>query len=270
MEDQNAILEDNVIISPDNISDSDSIPFESCNINSNRDVSDFIPKSTLKRLPGIPNTPYADYYTDICWGNGFEKWSLVRFSTPMDGNCLFHAIANSFFSLYRDRSLTSQKRNEMIVNLRKELSEKLAEPIDNSPNAPRHYDLLNGGNTSAFSEAVPEFALDYMQKQLNSTRPIGYGYMEFIGNIVKKDIYILEALRQDIYLTDELPLTIKGNRNAVVLYYMNGHYELVGIKRPDEVIDGVATPTGFDTHFGLPSEHTFIKFLYNRVTSIIT
>lgn len=213
----------------------------------------------LNPLPIGGSGPVGNYYAEIHWNNGFEQWSLVRFSTPMDGSCLFHAISNSFFSPYHSEILHGKhvSRNKMVAALRKELSQKLASKISTDPDAPSYYDILNGGNTSAFAEAVPEFNLDYMQKQLDSNTPIGYGYMEFIGNALNKDIYILEALRHDIYVTDELPLTIKGNRNSIVLYYMNGHYELLGIKNQNG---------SFDTHF--TPNHSFIRFLYNRVRQI--
>jgi len=213
----------------------------------------------FKPLKHDKKGPVGNYYAEINWKNGFENWPLVRFSTPMDGNCLFHAICNSFFSSYHDEKLNDQTvtRDKIVAAMRKELSETLSKPISDESNSPRHYDILNGGNTSAFSEAVPEFKLKYMQKQLDSNTSIGYGYMEFIGNVLNKDIYILEAIRHDIYITDELPYTIRGNRSSIVLYYMNGHYELVGIHNQNNT---------FDTHFS--PEHTFIRFLYDRVKSI--
>jgi hypothetical protein len=213
----------------------------------------------LKPLHNTGKGPVGNYYAEINWNGGFEQWPLVRFSTPMDGSCLFHAISNSFFAPYHTEQLHGKhvSRTKMVAALRQELAQKLASKISNEPNAPTHYDILNGGNTSAFAEAVPEFALSYMQKQLDSQTPIGYGYMEFIGNALNKDIYILEALRRDIYNTDELHLTIKGDRNSIVLYYMNGHYELVGIQNADGT---------FDTHFS--PEHSFIRFLNNRVKQL--
>jgi hypothetical protein len=214
----------------------------------------------FKPMPSNIKRPISHSYIDINWVNGFEQWPLVRFSTPMDNNCLFHAISNSFFEPYHLEVLNGKHipRIRMVMSLRKELSQKLAAKISDEPNAPTHYETLNGGNTFAFSEAVPEFCLSYMQKQLESPVPIGYGYMEFIGNALNKDIYILEAVRHDIYITDELPLTIKGDRPSIVLYYINGHYELIGIQN----VDGT-----FDTHFS--PDHTFIRFLYNRVREII-
>lgn len=219
-----------------------------------------VKQSIFKPLPNTGKGPVGNYYAEINWDNGFECWALVRFSTPMDGSCLFHAIANSFFPPYHEEILHNKhiKRATIISTLRKELSQNLALKISNEPNAPTHYDILNGGNTAAFSEAVPEFKLSFMQGQLNSFTPIGYGYMEFIGNALNKDIYILEALRHDIYVTDELPFTIKGNRNSIILYYMNGHYELVGLQTEDG---------SFDTHFSY--NHTLIKFLRNRVRQFV-
>lgn len=227
--------------------------------NENTSPPNSLQEPLFKPVPNTGKGPVGNYYAKINWTQGFEDWSLVRFSTPMDGSCLFHAISNSFFAPYHNEMLNGKpiSRQKIIETLRKELSTKLASNISDDPGSLSHYDTLNGGNTSAFSESVPEFALTYMQSQLNSRNPIGYGYMEFIGNALNKDIYILEAVRHDIYVTDELSLTIKGGRNSIVLYYMNGHYELVGICKKDG---------SFDTHF-FP-DHSFIQFLYNKVRSI--
>ena len=204
--------------------------------------------------------PVGNYYAEIKWPD-FTNWQLVRFSTPMDGNCLFHAIANSFFAPYHNETLNGKhlSRNQIITMFRKELALKLDTRVSDDPNSPTYYDTLNDGNTQSFAEAVPEFALKYMQEQLASNNPIGFGYMEFIGNALNKDIYILEAQRKDLYcMPHELPLTIKGDRKSIVVYYMNGHYELVGIQKEDGV---------FDTHFS--PDHSLIKFLYQRVQQII-
>ncbi len=220
-----------------------------------------ITDSIFKPVPKSENAPVGNYYAEIRWDNDFNRWNLVRFSTPMDGSCLFHAISNSFYPPYRTEKFHGQSmsRVKMVSALRSELADKLGTPISDENDAPRHYDILNGGNTSNFAEAVPEFSLSYMQDQLRSNSPIGYGYMEFIGNTLNKDIYILEAIRRNIYVTNELPFTIKGNRNSIVLYYMNGHYELVGIHNSDDT---------FSTHF--TPDHSFIRFLHSRVKQLIT
>jgi hypothetical protein len=202
--------------------------------------------------------PLRKEFSEIKW-NIFENWNLYRLYTPLDGSCLFHAICNSYFGPYHEEVVKGKKmsKSKIVATLRKDLSEKLSEKVNNQDESPIHYDLLYGGNVRKFSESVPEFNIKHMQSQLDSHNSIGYGYIEFIGNCLNLDIYILEATRKDIYNTDELPFTIKGNRNSIVLYYVDGHYELVGIKKE----------AGFVTYFS-PS-HTFIKYLYNRVQEII-
>lgn len=225
----------------------------------NEDEGD-VSKSLFYKMSPKIKSPAADYFCRFTWQNGFEHWRLVRFATPMDHHCLFHSISNSFFEPYHSETLNGKhiSRKQMVLHLRRELSKKLASKVDDS-NSLTHYDMLHGGNTSAFAEAVPEFSLKFMQEQLESQVSIGYGYMEFIGNALNKDIYILEAARRDIYTTDELHLTIKGNRSSIVLYYMNGHYELVGIENSDGT---------FVTHFS--PDHSLISFLYSRVQDIIS
>lgn len=223
------------------------------------DVEDNGQYSYYKPVPKNHKTPVGNYYAEIKWPK-FEQWQVVRFSTPMDGNCFFHAISNAFFSPYHTETLKGKhvSRDKMVTMLRSELSRRLAEKISDDPDAPIHYDILSGGNMRTFSEAVPEFSLQNMQNELASRSFIGFGYLEFIGNALDKDIYILEGQRKDIYVTDELSLTIKGNRKSIVLYYINGHYELVGIRRDDNT---------FDTHFS--PDHSFIQSLYSRVQELI-
>lgn len=214
---------------------------------------------TFKKFPNNITAPFAEHYHVMNWEDGFEKWNLVRFSTPSDGNCLFHAIANSFFVPYHTEILNGKKisRREIITYFREELSDKLSEKIDNSPNSQTYYDTLNEGNTHKFSKNVPEFSIDYMKEQLKSSVAIGYGYIEFLSNVLDKDIYILDGSRFGIYISDELPLTIKGTRSSIILYYDNGHYELIGIQDNDL----------FHTIFS--HEHSFVRFLYNIVSKII-
>src|SRR5437763_1645606 len=61
--------------------------------------------SIFKPLPNTGKGPVGNFYAEIHWDNGFAPWHLVRFSTPMDGNCLFHAISNSFFIPYHEEML---------------------------------------------------------------------------------------------------------------------------------------------------------------------
>lgn len=191
-----------------------------------------IPARMNVRMPKSESNPVSSHYSEIKWP-GFEQWNLVRFATPRDNNCLFHGIANAYYKAYRTGVINGQEvsRDKLITEFRRELSETLASKISDDADAPTYYATLNNGNTAIFAKDVPEFELAHMQEQLRSQVPIGYGYMEFIGNTLDKDIYILDGVRQDIYVTDELPNTVWGSRPSIVLFYLNGHYELVGIHK---------------------------------------
>ena len=186
--------------------------------------------------------------TSLDWSDGYEQWSLIRYDVPKDGHCLFHALSLAFFKPYIHESFNGKyiSRLQVVKNLRSELAEKLGKPINNR--GPRYYDLLNNGNTAEFAKAVPRYSLNNMMAELQSNQFIGYGYIEYIGNQLNKDIFILDGDKQKLYKSDEWPLTIK-NRNAIVLYYQHHHFELVGI--------------GEKTHF--KPTHPFILFLKSKM-----
>lgn len=213
-------------------------------------------------MPKGVKSPASNYYADIKWGHGFEQWPLVRFSTQADGSCLFHAIVNSFWPEYWEEKINdkSVSRSLIIETLRRELSEKLAARVSDAADSPTYYETLNRGYTATMAREVKEYSLEHMQRELNSHAYIGYGYIEFIGRVLRKDIYILEAVRRDVYqqVEDELELTLTGDRDSIVLYYTdNGHYELVGVANPDGT---------FSTYFG--PDHSLIRFLYARAHSL--
>lgn len=191
-------------------------------------------------------------FTKLDWKNGYEVYDLIRYETPMDGHCLFHALCQAFFIPYQTGVLNDKpiSKCQIIQNLRAELADKLSHPVK-TIDGPRYYDLLQNGHINEFATHVPEFTLPNMQFELNSNHCIGYGYIEYIADQLNKDIYILDGQRQDVYKSDETPLVIK-NRPSVVLYYDNHHYELIGLKHDDH----------YDTHF-LPT-HPLIQFLRQK------
>ena len=225
-------------------------------------------KQTSFSLPYYSNGPVGNYYQEISWEKGFKNWNLVRIDTPGDGNCLFHSIANSFFVPYYSGMVNGNKitRIEIIHQMRKEFAEKLSTPVSSKPNAKTHYETINSGKTAEFpiSPDLPEYdySLSNMQKQLNGNNNIGYGYIEYISNMIDKNIYILNHSSNDLYPFEKTELLniYKQNRPSIVVYYTTpdnndsyDHYELVGIMN-----NGI-----IDTHFD--SNHTFIKFLYNKI-----
>ena len=224
------------------------------------------------KLPYNQNGPVGNFYRKIKWDNGFEIWNLIRINTPGDGSCLFHAIENGFSIPYYQEMINGEKmdRNNIVRHMRKSLATKLASKVSSDPNSKTYYELINSGNTAEFqvSDNLPEYnySLENMQKQLASNNNIGYGYIEFISNVLNKNIYILSSTGKDIYPfgKSELANIYKKDRLSIVLYYIENeksnnldHYELIGVMN-----DGVV-----DTHF--EPDHYFIKFLYDKVQNKI-
>lgn len=222
------------------------------------------------RLPYYNNGPVGNYYRNIKWKNGFENWDLIRIDTVADGSCLFHAIANGYFVPYSTGILNDDKitKREIVQKMRKELSEKLSSRISDDPNSKTHYEIINSGKTAEFPvySELPDcdFSLNNMIKQLNSDEYIGYGYIEYISNALEKNIYILHQSDKDIYPFEknELMNLYKKNRPSIVVYYIPPNSESIGIPEHYELV-GVMNNGIIDTYFD--SDHTFIKFLYNRV-----
>lgn len=182
---------------------------------------------------------------------GFEQYKIIKYNILADGHCLFHAIATAFYIPYETGLLNNNviTKLQIVVTMRHELSIKLSQYV-NGKNGPRYYDLLSNGYITTFAESVPEYTMTYMKLQLNSCNHIGYGYIEFIGNQINKDIYIIDGNTKKLYVSDDTNLIIK-KRNSIVLYYHNNHYELIGIlnENNQEI-----------THFR--HTHPFIQELY--------
>jgi hypothetical protein len=156
-------------------------------------------------------------------------WCCYRVDTIADGSCLFHAIFNGVAEEYR----TSTDPVGQISQLRKELSKKLTPAV--------HSQLL-GGNLAELCDIiksdVDDFTREGMVSALNSRRFIGYGFMEYIGDMLGVDIYVLNAMTEDVYISPESPYCIKGRPSVIILVYppqpygggineYGGHYELV-------------------------------------------
>lgn len=185
------------------------------------------------------------------------RWNVSSMETPSDGNCLFHAILNAYSDQYREANDLTTKRS-IVLNLRKNLSAKLPtqRSVGNDPSV-SYYDTLNGGNTKIFATEVPEFSLSAMQAQLCSSTPIGYGYLEYIGLMLNKDIYILDAETNDIYHSDEMKYSITGKRSSIVVLYDHGHYELTGIYNASQI------------HTIFHPNHSWVRFLYKKVLKFL-
>lgn len=196
----------------------------------------------------------------ISVGNrGFSYPYMVRVRTPADGSCFFHALAKAYYIPYRNGAIngTAINRHQLVKTLRRDLAMKLGQPADpTNPQGSTNYDLLSRGHLRDFGKAVPKYSLDNMKKELNSTSAIDNVYNEFISNQLRKDIYLLDGENQDVLVTGDDDDILYKDRDSIVILYIPGHYELVGIQNGNRI----------ETHF-LPT-HPFIQAIRNRMAEI--
>jgi len=200
-------------------------------------------------------------WENLNWDHPFGFKGLIRIRTPPDGSCFFHAITKSYFLPYITGKINGKpfNRQSFIRKLRADLAKRLGARINpKNPASPTFYDTLSRGELRSFAESVPFYSLENMQKVLNSNLPVDNVYNEFISNQLDKDIYILDMTKKDVYITGQDTEILYKNRPSIVILYLPGHYELVGLKE-NGVIKTLFEPT-----------HNLIKSIRNRMDELWT
>lgn len=192
------------------------------------------------------------------WKDGsFYFPDMERMGIYADGSCFFHAILASHYKPYIEgkNENVAVDRIKMVSEFRMELSSKLSDKIDpRDPSSLTYYQKISRGQLEDFSKEVPQYSIDNMKKELSSTSSVDNVYNEFISDVLNKDIYILDLLTEDVYVTGgDLDILYKG-RPSIVLLYIPGHYELVGLRDRDN---------NLNTLFG--ADHPFIQNIIERM-----
>ena len=182
-----------------------------------------------------------------------EANNVVVLPTLGDGNCFFHSVLRAFNTNYiKAKSITD--RVNMARTFRNALADRLEE-ID-PLTCKNYYAGLNNGELEKISGGVKEYSLSALQKELRSSHPVDNIYQEIISNAMNKDIYIIDGTKQDMYhVGSAFSLYYKG-RNSIIIYYIPGHFEVVGIKQKDGTIATLFTP-----------EHPLIQACKERLLS---
>jgi hypothetical protein len=179
--------------------------------------------------------------------------NVVVLPTLGDGNCFFHSVLRAFNTNYiKAKSITD--RVNMARTFRNALAD-LLEEID-PLTGKNYYCGLNNGELEKISGGVKEYSLSALQKELRSSAPVDNIYQELISNSLNKDIYIIDGTKKDMYhVGSAFPLYYKG-RNSIIIFYIPGHFEVVGIKHSDGSVDTLFTP-----------EHPLIQACRERLLS---
>jgi hypothetical protein len=177
-----------------------------------------------------------------------REFDLVRVATPLDGSCMFHAIAKAYFKPYIMGKVGEGvfDRQEFVRNLRKDLALAL----------PAAYSQLANGELEEISKTMPKYSLSSLQQELDSNSPVSNYFNEFISNQLNIDIYVLDAKTKDVYMfAADLKILYK-NRKSVVILYLPGHYELIGLLHNSSTVE---------TYF--PPTHPLIQKIRERIDS---
>lgn len=193
-------------------------------------------KSNLDSKERTPKTPILPLvgktYDFLNWDHfSIPNQRMIRIFTIPDGHCMFHAIANAFFIPYRKGTINNIPitQTEIVTRMRSDLAHQLELKSIENPSK-TNYEMLGGGAVATMSETLPRYKLSNMIKELMSSSPIDNLYNEFISNTLNKDIYILSAEKEDVYMFGDDYKLLYKNRESIVILYVPGHYELVGLQ----------------------------------------
>lgn len=194
------------------------------------------------------------------WDGEFQYTGghLIRVAVPADGSCYFHAIAKAYFKPYILGKHDGKPFNRtlFIRTLRNNLARLLGSKIKGDPKGRTYWETLSRGEFVRISKDSPEFSLENMQRELANPNPVSDIYNEFISDQLNIDIYILDAERKDVYMNGADMKLLYKDRPSVVLLYLPGHYELIGVTYNDYVT----------TYFS-PND-PFIKYIRERMKEL--
>lgn len=172
--------------------------------------------------------------------------NMIRKGTYTDGSCYFHAIVEAYFVPYKSGMIGGRpfSRKQFIKDFRLDLAKKLSE-INEKDDKKRtyHKSISNGKLTelqkdSLLASIVSE---ENMKKELSSNNSVSYIFHEMVSDLLNKDIYILDAKNKNVYIIDSNTSLYYKNRKSIVLLWIKGHYEVVGV-RNDSIIRTFFSP----------------------------
>lgn len=143
---------------------------------------------------------------------------LIRIGTPQDGSCYIHGVVGAFSGSYR--ALSTPERQASMVQLRGDMSNNYTQEIHDSIGD----GFFKGSENPAYSYANMKEAL------ARTTFWITQELMEFIGDQLDTNVYILRGIDAEPYKFGYANSHIKSGRKNIVLYLINdNHYETVGL-----------------------------------------
>ena len=139
-------------------------------------------------------------------GEEFNFENMFYIETIGDGNCLFHAILQSFYTPYIEGYTFDRKnpldRKKFVDNMKKEFSENLSNP---RPGYGRKtwYQTLSREKLEELSNEFPLLEEENLKKLLLVRIPLDNIFNEYISEVLGLDIYILDGDNKRVYIFGE-------------------------------------------------------------------
>lgn len=159
---------------------------------------------------------------------------MVKLQSTQDHSSLLHSILKAYSLIYITQEYKGQRldRCSYIRKLREDLANQLSKPTDASrPDSPTLYETLNGGTMDEIAKYNSSYSLSSMQDRLRNDQELGVEYIEFLSNLLDKDIYVLDEMKRSIFPVGVEPKHLyKGRKSIVIIYSENiSRYDLVGL-----------------------------------------
>lgn len=134
-----------------------------------------------------------------------------------DGNCFFHSVLYCIdYENYKNMS--TERRMIFTSEFKKRLI----------PYLEMNYSMLSRGQLSEISKTLSEYTLDNLKKYLMSSIPVDSVFFEIVCEYVNVNIIIFDSLiKKFTYIDKDL---LFKDRESIVLYYSDGHYDAMEIK----------------------------------------
>lgn len=158
---------------------------------------------------------------NIWHSNHLNKLPLLRIGVLADGSCFIHCILRILLDNDYIKMNTMEK-TELVKSVRNELANMITKEIFS--------ELGNGTIAELYN------IKDFYNHIKNVNNWIGDESIEFLSNMFDLNVYIMDEKTRKVYkMGMDWGRLYKDTRNSVILLYIKGHYEVIGMLKGEEI-----------------------------------
>lgn len=162
-----------------------------------------------------------------------SNFELYIHSTPEDGHCMLHAIAQAISPSYQTgmRNGNPVSKLQIVKEIRQELLQRLTQTNQRSGRS--NYETISDGSFAESAEWNETTKLDHLKKVLSGSAQLGEEVKLILEFFIEKNILIVDARTNKLYAK----YSFNPKLSTVVLYHTIlgtnetgeeiGHFELI-------------------------------------------